>query len=307
MVMENNLVAKSNDLVVASYALTRHEQNLLLACVSQINSLPDAPIVSIESRFVITVEQIKDLFYRGSTERNAYRDLKKAADHLFEREVTIKLDKDETLRTRFVSSVKFQPNDSQVTLRFAEDILPYLTQLKNNFTRYRLADTVELTSVYAVRLYEMIVCWQGQNRWSETIELDDFRYMMGVEDKYRQFSNLRDRVIDTAVEQINENTNYNVTVSYRKVKREHRSVTFKFYKKGAISLTDDKGALSLDKIRRIVRSAQFTADYNDHQLLSVEARDSNEAFWTKAEQLIAESPKEFTKRPFDDYLKIKSG
>lgn len=303
--MENNLVAKSNDLVVASYALTRHEQNLLLACVSQINSLPDAPAVSIESRFIVTVEQIKGLFYRGSTERNAYRDLKKAADHLFEREVTIKLDQDETLRTRFVSSVKFQPNDSQVTLRFAEDILPYLTQLKNNFTRYRLADTVELTSVYAVRLYEMIVCWQGQNRWSETLDLNDFRYMMGVEDKYRQFSNLRDRVIETAVEQINENTNYNVIASYRKVKREHRSVTFKFYKKGAISLTDEKGALSLDKIRRIVRSPQFTADYNDHPLLSVEARDSNEAFWVKAEQLIAESPKEFSKRPFDDYLKVK--
>ena len=210
------------------------------------------------------------------------------------------------LRTRFVSSVLFQPEKSQITVTFAQKILPYLTQLKKNFTRYRLADTVELTSIYAIRLYEMVVCWQGQNRWSETLDLGEFRYMMGCVGKYKQFGQLRQSVIEKAVEQINENTAYNVSVKYRKIKHTYKSVTFSFYKKGAISLTDDKGALSLDKIRRIVRSAQFTADYNNHQLLSVEARDSNEAFWAKAEQLIAESPKEFSKRPFDDYLKIKT-
>lgn len=301
--MQNNIVAKSNDLVLASYALTRHEQNLLLACISQINSLPGASPVSIDSRFTITVEQVKTLFYNGPTKRNAYRDLKKAAEHLFERKVTIKLDNDETLLTRFVSSVKFQPKDSQVVLRFAEDILPYLTQLEANFTRYRLVDTVELTSVYAVRLFEMIVSWHSKNRWSEKLDLDDFKHMMGIDNKYKQFSNLRERVIDTAIEQITKNTSYNVTATYEKVGREHRSVTFRFHKKGALLLTDADGVLSLDKIKRIVRSALFVADYNDHKLLSVEARQSNEAFWAAAEQLLASQPKEFSKRPFDEYLK----
>lgn len=304
--MKNNLVAKSNDLIVASYELTRNEQRLLLACISQINSQPNASEITMQDEFVVTTEQMKEL-YKDSSKDNVYRDLNVVANNLFEREVKIALPDNEMLRTRFVSSVLFQPEKSQITVTFAQKILPYLTQLKKNFTRYRLADTVELTSVYAIRLYEMVVCWQGQNRWSETIDLGEFRYMMGCVGKYKQFGQLRESVIEKAVEQINENTAYNVSVKYRKIKYTYKSVTFSFYKKGAISLTDDKGALSLDKIRRIVRSAQFTADYNDHQLLSVEARDSNEAFWTKAEQLIAESPKEFTKRPFDDYLKIKAG
>lgn len=303
--MKNNLVAKSNDLIVASYELTRNEQRLLLACISQINSQPNASEITMQDEFVVTTEQMKEL-YKDSSKDNVYRDLNVVANNLFEREVKIALPDNEMLRTRFVSSVLFQPEKSQITVTFAQKILPYLTQLKKNFTRYRLADTVELTSVYAIRLYEMVVCWQGQNRWSETIDLGEFRYMMGCVGKYKQFGQLRESVIEKAVEQINENTAYNVSVKYRKIKHTYKSVTFSFYKKGAISLTDDKGALSLDKIRRIVRSAQFTADYNDHQLLSVEARDSNEAFWTKAEQLIAESPKEFSKRPFDDYLKIKT-
>lgn len=303
--MKNNLVAKSNDLIVASYELTRNEQRLLLACISQINSQPNASEITTQDEFVVTTEQMKAL-YKDSSKDNVYRDLNVVANNLFEREVKIALPDNEMLRTRFVSSVLFQPEKSQITVTFAQKILPYLTQLKKNFTRYRLADTVELTSIYAIRLYEMVVCWQGQNRWSETVDLGEFRYMMGCVGKYKQFGQLRESVIEKAVEQINENTAYNVSVKYRKIKHTYKSVTFSFYKKGAISLTDDKGALSLDKIRRIVRSAQFTADYNDHQLLSVEARDSNEAFWAKAEQLIAENPKEFSKRPFDDYLKIKA-
>ena len=303
--MKNNLVAKSNDLIVASYELTRNEQRLLLACISQINSQPNASEITMQDEFVVTTEQMKEL-YKDSSKDNVYRDLNFVANNLFEREVKIALPDNEILRTRFVSSVLFQPEKSQITVTFAQKILPYLTQLKKNFTRYRLADTVELTSIYAIRLYEMVVCWQGQNRWSETVDLGEFRYMMGCVGKYKQFGQLRQSVIEKAVEQINENTAYNVSVKYRKIKHTYKSVTFSFYKKGAISLTDDKGALSLDKIRRIVRSAQFTADYNNHQLLSVEARDSNEAFWAKAEQLIAESPKEFSKRPFDDYLKIKT-
>jgi len=303
--MKNNLVAKSNDLIVASYELTRNEQRLLLACISQINSQPNASEITMQDEFVVTTEQMKEL-YKDSSKDNVYRDLNVVANNLFEREVKIALPDNEMLRTRFVSSVLFQPEKSQITVTFAQKILPYLTQLKKNFTRYRLADTVELTSIYAIRLYEMVVCWQGQNRWSETVDLGEFRYMMGCVGKYKQFGQLRQSVIEKAVEQINENTAYNVSVKYRKIKHTYKSVTFSFYKKGAISLTDDKGALSLDKIRRIVRSAQFTADYNNHQLLSVEARDSNEAFWAKAEQLIAENPKEFSKRPFDDYLKIKT-
>ena len=302
--MKNNLVAKSNDLIIASYELTRNEQRLLLACISQINSQPNAVEITMQDEFVVTTEQMKEL-YKESSKDNVYRDLNLVANSLFEREVKIALPDNEMLRTRFVSSVLFQPEKSQITVTFAQKILPYLTQLKKNFTRYRLADTVELTSVYAIRLYEMVVCWQGQNRWSETVDLGEFRYMMGCVGKYKQFGQLRQSVIEKAVDQINENTAYHVSVKYRKIKHTYKSVTFSFYKKGAISLTDDKGALSLDKIRRIVRSAQFAADYNDHQLLSVEARDSNEAFWAKAEQLIAESPKEFSKRPFDDYLKSK--
>lgn len=300
--MQNNIVAKSNDLIVASYSLTRHEQNLLLACMSKIDSRPEANLLSEEDEFVINIKDVKEFFYDTNIQKNAYRDLKKASNKLFERHVVIALPDNKELKTRFISGIVFDPNNGQITLTFAKKILPYLTQLKHNFTTYRLSDTVELTSIHSVRLYELMVCWSSQNKWSEKIDIDDFKYIMGVDGKYSQFANLRDRVIETAIKQINANTSYTISVSYSKVLREYRTLTFKFHKKEAIKLTE-KGVLSLEKIKRIVRTPQWTADYNDHPLVSGEAKRNNEQFWTECEFLLANQPKEFSKRPFDDYFK----
>ena len=41
--MENNLVVQSNELVLAAYTMTTKEKQLLLTCISRIDSRPDAP------------------------------------------------------------------------------------------------------------------------------------------------------------------------------------------------------------------------------------------------------------------------
>ena len=51
---------------------------------------------------------------------------------------------------------------------------------------------------------------------------------MGVDDKYSQFGQLKDRVITPALEQINEFTDHEIRVSYRKVGRVFRFIAFSF-------------------------------------------------------------------------------
>ena len=99
---------------------------------------------------------------------------------------------------------------------------------KKNFTKYRLANIVQLTSVYAVRLYELLICWLGQGLHNKEFDIDDFRRLMGVDDKYSQFGQLKDRVITPALEQINEFTDHQIRVSYRKVGRVFRFIAFSF-------------------------------------------------------------------------------
>lgn len=308
--MKDNLVVKSNDLVIATYTMTTKEKELLLACISQIDSRSDTADISKQTKFTVTVQEMKDLFYKGKSQDNAFRDLEQASNRLFDREVTIKLEGDKWMRTRFVSSVLFNPDSSEVTLAFAEDILPYLTQLKANFTKYKLIEITELSSIHAIRLYELIVMWVNQYQYSKQLDLDDFRYIMGVKDKYKQFGQLRERVIETAISEINENTNYKISVEYRKVKRTYVSLTLKFHKKTLAKLANKSGVLSQDTIESIVNNVQFMNDYNDHPSLSYEGKMNTDIFKREMINITQREPESFNKKNkgLEAYLpKVKQG
>lgn len=302
-IMDNNLVYQSNDLVLATYTMTTKEKNLLLACISQIDSRPDALTISKQTKFVVTVEQMTDLFYQESNKQNVYRDLEDVSLRLKRREVAIELEDGKTLITNFVSGVLYDPKNNEVTLTFAEDILPYLTQLKKNFTKYRLIEISELASTHSIRLYELIVCWTGQFQYSKKLDIDDFRYVMGLSGKYRQFGQLRERVIDVAIAEINESTNYKVSIEYKKVGRTFVNMTLKFHKKALARLENNDGKISEDMLNAIVRSQKFEADYNNYHRLSGDGKRNTEAFRDEMKNFIVKFPEDFTKKPLENYLK----
>lgn len=295
--MKDNLVAQSNNLVSASYIMTTLEKELLLACISKIDSRPNRPVeVTKQTKFTISVKTMKELFYNERTNDNAYRDLRRAANRLFEREVTIKLEDNQTLRTRFVSGIRFDPKKAQITVTFAEDILPYLTELSANFTKYRLHEVAELSSVHSMRLYELIVMWTNQFQYSKELDLDDFKELMGVQNSYKQFGQLREFVIEKAINEINQKTNYKVSVSYKKVSRSFVGLTLSFYKKTLDKIACKNGTLSQDKIKAIVNSVQFMNDYNDHPKLSYEGKMNTDAFKREMMLIIQREPESFNKK-----------
>ncbi|SJM38392.1 Replication initiation protein [Psychrobacter pasteurii] len=309
--MKDNLVAQSNNLVSASYIMTTLEKELLLACISKIDSRPNRPVeVTKQTKFTISVKTMKELFYNERTNDNAYRDLRRAANRLFEREVTIKLEDNQTLRTRFVSGIRFDPKKAQITVTFAEDILPYLTELSANFTKYRLHEVAELSSVHSMRLYELIVMWTNQFQYSKELDLDDFKELMGVQNSYKQFGQLREFVIEKAINEINQKTNYKVSVSYKKVSRSFVGLTLSFYKKTLDKIACKNGTLSQDKIKAIVNSVQFMNDYNDHPKLSYEGKMNTDAFKREMMLIIQREPESFNKKNkgLESYLApIKNG
>lgn len=303
--MKDNLVAQSNSLVSASYIMTILEKELLLACISKIDSRPNRPVeVTKQTKFTISVKTMKELFYNERTNDNAYRDLRKAANRLFEREVTIKLEDNQTLRTRFVSGIRFDPKKAQITVTFAEDILPYLTELSANFTKYRLHEVAELSSVHSMRLYELIVMWTNQFQYSKELDLEDFKALMGVQNNYKQFGQLRESVIEKAINEINQKTNYKVSVTYEKVSRSFVGLTLKFHKKMLDKIADKNGTLSQDKIKAIVNSVQFMNDYNDHPELSYDGKMNTDAFKREMMMIIQRQPESFNKKgkTLDTYL-----
>ena len=228
--MENSnqlTVVKSNKVVEASYMLTLAEQRVLLACIAQI----DSKLTLTENyRFEITASGVADLAGLESLS-SAYRDLKKSAYKLYERSVIIDdPDPDNPQitqrKTRWISSIDYVPGEGKLVLSFSVGIIPYLSQLSREFTQYKLKHVARFESVYSIRLYELLIQWSSIGE--REIEVEWLKRQFQVEAKYDRVVDLKKRVIDSAVKEINEHSNLWVTYGQRKSGRQITHFQFKF-------------------------------------------------------------------------------
>ncbi len=211
--------------------LTLAEQRVLLACIAQIDS---KAVLTESYRFEVTASGVADLAGLDSLS-NAYRDLKKAAEKLYERSVIID-DPDpdnpqiQQRKTRWISSIDYVPGEGKLVLSFSFGIIPYLSQLSKEFTQYKLKHVARFESVYSIRLYELLVQWSSAGE--REIEVEWLKNQFQVDDKYNRLGDLKKRVIDPAVAEINEHSNLWVTYGQRKIGRTVTHFQFQFGLKG---------------------------------------------------------------------------
>jgi plasmid replication initiation protein len=225
--MDKPQVYKSNALIEASYRLTPAEQRIMLVCIAQVRR--DQPITD-EVLYDVTVADYAALV--GTDSHSTYKELADAALRLKRREVWIterpngKGAHEETLVTGWVQSIRYRKNEGRVQLRFTKDMLPYLTQLTEQFTRYALSDVAKLTSSHAIRLYELLCQWKGVGQ--REVEIDWLRDAFQLGDKYPAIKDFKRRVIDPAVTQINEHSPLWVKWDQRKTGRRVSHLVFTF-------------------------------------------------------------------------------
>ena len=112
-----------------------------------------------------------------------------------------------------------------------DNLKPYLLELKEHYTQYVLQDILILKTVYAVRMYELIVEELRTQVYADktaTVELslDSIRKATNTEDKYEQTAMLKVRVIDSAIAEINEKLGYRIT--YVPIKKSRKIVGYRF-------------------------------------------------------------------------------
>ena len=212
------VVVKHNAVVESCYSLSIFESRIILGCIAQINSMGG---LSKDDQYTLVANEIIES--AGLSSKNSYNHLKKAVDRLYERSVIIKLDDDKTLKTRWISGAVYEEGLGLITIRFAQDITPYLSDLTKNFTKYKLNNILLFKSGYSVRIYELLMRWQGS---THTAEIDWLKEKFELQGKYTRLLNFKARVIDPAIKEINDHSD--VAVSYTDVKRGRTVTGFKF-------------------------------------------------------------------------------
>jgi plasmid replication initiation protein len=229
MTHKNLTVYKANEVIEAGYKLSLNEQRVVLACISQVDSTKK---LLATDEFELSAKNFATLF--SVSDENAYQALIDVTKTLFNRYVVVEnpypdRPKVKRLEMRWISSIKHLPDEGKVILMFAQDMVPYLSELKGQFTRYKLEHIGNMTSIYGIRLYELLMQWRTTGK--REIEIDWLKKQFELDNSYDRMNNLKARVIDPAVKDINTHSNYQVTWTQRKTGRCVTHLTFEFSEK----------------------------------------------------------------------------
>lgn len=219
--MESKLiVAKDNQLIQAGYTLSIAEQRIILICIAKLDSrkkLPD------NYEFTISVDELHR--ETGVSRENAYRDLKIAVDKLYKQ--TIYLDpSDPFSEMRWLLKKAAFKNECTVQLFFSPLILPFLTELKKCFTRYKLRDVAKFKCSYSLRFYEILVQWKDKKKLKVSVKW--LRDILLIGDKYPRIIDFKKYVVIPSLNDINEFSNMRVTFDQIKSGKEITDFVFKY-------------------------------------------------------------------------------
>lgn len=179
------------------------------------------------SRFKEAVEKMQ---------KQAFFKIKEKKEHGFEFENIVP-----------IPYVKWTDYHDEVTIRFSPEIMPYLINLKKNFTQHALSDISELNSKYSIILYRWLSMnynqyehygYKGGRREEQveeyrnpSISMRELREMTDTVNEYKRFDSLEAWILKKPLEEINAHTSF--TVTYDKVKkgRSIDSIVFHITKK----------------------------------------------------------------------------
>lgn len=171
------LIKKANNLVEGKYRFNIWEMRIFTKMLTMIDK-DDADFQEyrIYLKDIITYFGLKN-------DHSAYQWLKDASIQLMKKIIMIKRETDEgpkEFRTPIVAGVETDENTNYkyVDLSFHPKMKPYLLELKNKYLLYDARNILHMSSVYSIRLYEILK--QYERIGSRKVELEALKWMIGV-------------------------------------------------------------------------------------------------------------------------------
>lgn len=305
LTMSNDLIVMDNSIVTSAYNLTLNEQRLIYCALKQMPkhdpNNPNQEPLDPRTPFYITRDDFIEL---GADPANVAQEIRQATRELMKKTLFVQTpigikqfhwlsevlrydrNAEKKLREKYPNPEDYnyyinalraynlldalpthKPDDDIVArVIFSQEILPLLSDLKASFTQFLVSDVAEFGSIYSFRIYQFIMKYKDLGK--AKINLEELRYMLMLLDKYPLVADLKKRVIDTAVNEINEKSPYKISYEMLKKGRKFVAVEFTFkpkVKKTKENIDRDPNTQDLfdnltDKEREIVAQKNAYAD-----------------------------------------------
>lgn len=216
--MANDLiVAKANSFIEASYKMTLDEMRVLSLTLGVFD--PDSP----KREFEFTVSEFVAQFPDVNPDI-AYVQVQNAIRKISSRWMVLEDNERIKREVAFVTERTYFKKEGRFQIVFHEKLLPYIANIKRQYTAYELQNIGALSSTNAIRMYELMARFKDTG-W-RTIDVDDFKEKLQLGGKYPRFNSLNERVLTPCIDEINEKSD--LFVEYETIKRGRKITALKF-------------------------------------------------------------------------------
>lgn len=193
------LVVKSNDLIQKThYTLSVNEQKIVIYLISKI-LIDDTELhevnMSIKDFCLLT-----DTIPKGEN----YEKVRESVRNLRDRSWWIKLDDNTELLYSWIDYAVIKKNTGNIQICLSKSLTPFLTSLKSRYTKYHLKEILKLKKAYSIRIFE----WLQSFLYIGFVEIsiEEFRKLLDLKDKYKDYRDLRTKIIEPSLNEINKYT-----------------------------------------------------------------------------------------------------
>jgi plasmid replication initiation protein len=151
-----------------------------------------------------------------------YQQFREATQEMGSRMFEIETD-NSYLQLWLFGSVEYKKGTGSFEIEISKKAMPYLENLKSNFTSMQLKSILFCSSKYAKRFYMLGCRWRGTGKVPQ-MTISELKIMLGLKDpkgkqkeQYERWTDFKKFVLDVAVRQVNEHTD--IMLDYKLIKR----------------------------------------------------------------------------------------
>ena len=219
---------KNNKLNNANFGnFTHNDYQVFLHLVSKIGGVDEfgkyLQPEQLQREHVLTAKEFSEVF--NTDIDNSYRYLAKAINKLMKTDIKIERPENQSIvMINVCSKAEYIKREGYVTIKFTDDIMPYLSQVRKKFVLYNLKEIANFGSLYTTRLYELIQEFKETGYMIKSV--DKLREVFAVGNYFKRYNDFKKRTFDHACKEINDH--YKMNLGYEELKEKRKVVAIKF-------------------------------------------------------------------------------
>ena len=178
--------------------------------------------VSEQTCFSITAKDYADAC--AISVSSAYHQLKDAANALRGRYFSYINTKGKRVSVHWVIRIEY--SEAEISFYFPDEVLYMLSIFNkdNPYTKFSIETALSLRGAHALHFYQLLK--QHELIGYREFSIEDFRNTFELQNKYKLFNNLRVRVIEPSIDEINQKTDLKIT--YTPVNKGRKIIGLRF-------------------------------------------------------------------------------